>query len=188
MLYITDELSAVNLILASIGEAPVNSLAESESIDADNAKTLLEATSRTIQRQGWQFNTLTNVNVIPDAKSKRVRYNPTWIKFTADNGINYVKRGEYLYNISKQTFDIPDTITATIIEAVDFDDLPDEFKVYIAGQAAILFQARYLGDDSISQELRMEVASAYADLVQYSIDTGSSMYNITGMQSMLERS
>lgn len=187
MLYIIDELSAVNLILASIGEAPVNSLDASESIDADNAKTLLEATSRTVQRQGWQFNILTNVNIVPDINSKRVRYNPTWIKFTASNGLNYVKRGDFLYNISEQTFDIPSAITATIIEAVDFEDLPDEFKVYITGQAAILFQARYLGDDSISQELRMEVSNAYADLVQYSIDTGSSMYNITGMQSALER-
>ena len=76
----------------------------------------------------------------------------------------------------------------TIIEALAFDDLPDVFKTYITAKAAIQFQARYLGDDNISQELYQEAAEAYADLVQYSIDTGTNMYRITGMQSLLQRS
>lgn len=70
MLFVSTELDAINLILSSIGEAPVNSLTESESIDVDNARSLLDTVSRNIQRQGWQFNTLTNVTVMPDTNSK----------------------------------------------------------------------------------------------------------------------
>ena len=77
MLFVSTELDAINLILSSIGEAPVNSLTESESIDVDNARSLLDTVSRNIQRQGWQFNTLTNVTVMPDTNSKKIRYNPS---------------------------------------------------------------------------------------------------------------
>ena len=66
MLFVSTELDAINLILSGIGEAPVNSLTESESIDVDNARSLLATVSRNIQRQGWQFNTLTNVTIMSD--------------------------------------------------------------------------------------------------------------------------
>lgn len=186
MLYVSTELDAINLILASIGEAPVNTL-NSESIDADNAKALLMATSRNTQRQGWQFNTVLGSVLLPDNISKRILYNPTWIKLIPTDGFIYVKRGEYLFNLSENTYEFDKEITVNIVEAVDFDDLPDEFKTYITAQTAIIFQSRYLGDDSISEELRAEMAQAYSDIVQYSIDTGTNMYQMTGMQSALER-
>lgn len=187
MLFVSSELDAINLILSGIGEAPVNSLTESESIDVDNARSLLSTVSRSIQRQGWQFNTISNVMVLPDTNSKKIRYNPSWIKITAVNGEVLVKRGEFLYNLSEKTDTFKDAIQLNIIEALDFEDLPDEFKSFITAEAAILFQARYLGDDNVSQELRTEEARAYADIVQYCIDTGSNMFQTTGMQSALER-
>lgn len=187
MLFVSTELDAINLILSGIGEAPVNSLTESESIDVDNARSLLSTVSRSIQRQGWQFNTVSNVTVMPDTNSKKIRYNPSWIKIAATNGEVLVKRGDFLYNLSENTDTFTDEIQLNIIEALDFEDLPDEFKAFITAEAAILFQARYLGDDNVSQELRMEEARAYADIVQYCIDTGSNMFQTTGMQSALER-
>ena len=57
MLYASSELDAINLILSSVGESPVNSLAESQSVDVDNAISTLEGVSRTIKRKGWEFNT-----------------------------------------------------------------------------------------------------------------------------------
>lgn len=187
MLFVSTELEAINLILSGIGEAPVNSLTESESIDVDNARSLLATVSRNIQRQGWQFNTLTNVTIMPDTNSKKIRYNPSWIKITATNGEVYVKRGDFLYNLTEKTDTFNEDVQLTIIEAVDFEDLPDEFKVFITAEAAIFFQERYLGDENVSQELRIEESRAYADIVQYCIDTGSNIFQTTGMQSALER-
>lgn len=187
MLFVSTELDAINLILSGIGEAPVNSLTESESIDVDNARSLLATVSRNIQRQGWQFNTLTNVTIMPDTNSKKIRYNPSWIKIIATNDEVYVKRGDFLYNLTEKTDTFNEEVQLTIIEAVDFEDLPDEFKTFIAAEAAIFFQERYLGDENVSQELRIEESRAYADIVQYCIDTGSNMFQTTGMQSALER-
>ena len=187
MLFITDELDAVNAILASIGESPINTLVDAESVDVDNAQRTLENVSRRIQRRGWQFNTRLNEEVLPDVNTKRIKYNPTWMNLKADDGKTYVKRGDFVYNLSDKTYTFENNLTVSIIEAVDFGDLPDEFKQYITCKAAVEFQARYLGDDNISQELMQELAEAYADIVQYSIDTGTNMMQTTGMQEALER-
>ena len=187
MLYASSELDAINLILSSVGESPVNSLAESQSVDVDNAISTLEGVSRTIQRKGWEFNTRSSVSVLPDKTNNQIRYNPTWISISSDDDKIYVKRGDYLYNLTDSTFTFEKAISLNIIEAVDFEDLPDVFKTYIVTKAAIQFQTRYLGDDSVSQELVQEYSEAYSDIVQYSIDTGTNMFEIDGMADMLER-
>ena len=52
----TTELEAVNIMLSSIGEAPVNSLS-SGLVDAELAQTTLHNVSREVQAAGWSFNT-----------------------------------------------------------------------------------------------------------------------------------
>ena len=57
MLMALTELDAINLMLSSIGSDPVSDLDETD-VDVANAKRILEDTSRNIQRQGWDFNTV----------------------------------------------------------------------------------------------------------------------------------
>lgn len=189
MLYISDELDAVNVILASVGDSPVNSLESNLSVDVHNAKRMLENMSRMVQSREWEFNTGIDTEVLPDASSKRIKYNPTWIaiKNKKDNKV-YVKRGEYLYNLTDSTYIFEAPITLTIIEAVDFEDLPQCFKEYITAKTAIKFQSRYLGDDSVSQMLVAESNEAYSDIVQYCIDTGVGGLDVVGIQERLNRS
>lgn len=175
MLFISTELDAVNALLASVGDAPVNSLDDTQSIDVYNALRMLEEMSRQIQRRGWQFNTELNVTLKPDVKNKQIRYNPTWIQLFSTNYKVYVKRGDYLYNLTDKTLVFDKDIIVNIIEAVDFEDMPDCFKSYITAKAAIKFQSRYLGDTNVSQMLVAESNEAYADIVQYTIDTGENM-------------
>jgi hypothetical protein len=52
----TTKLEAVNTMLSTIGEAPVNSLATGL-IDAETAETILNNVSREVQARGWNFNT-----------------------------------------------------------------------------------------------------------------------------------
>lgn len=188
MLFISDEIDAINIILAAVGESPVNTLNNTQSVDVDNAIRMLDGVSRTIQGKGWDFNTSSEQTVIPDSTNNKIRYNPTWINITSTDGNTYVKRGDYLYNLTSNTYKFEKNITLTIIEAVDFEDLPDVFKTYITAKAASKFQAKYFGDDNVENELLSEVADAYAEIVQYSIDTGKNMYQITGMAGLLERS
>ena len=56
MTYQTTQLQAVNSMLSTIGEAPVNSL-DSGLVDAETAETVLNEVSRDVQSFGWNFNT-----------------------------------------------------------------------------------------------------------------------------------
>ena len=53
----TTELQAVNTMLSTIGEAPVNSITGTTTVDVSVAKNILDETSMSIQSQGWNFNT-----------------------------------------------------------------------------------------------------------------------------------
>ena len=50
------ELEAVNILLTTIGEAPVNTLTGNQVTDVTVATQVLLEISREIQSQGWHFN------------------------------------------------------------------------------------------------------------------------------------
>ena len=51
------ELEAVNILLTTIGEAPVNTLTGNQVTDVSIANQVLNEVSREVQSQGWHFNT-----------------------------------------------------------------------------------------------------------------------------------
>ena len=72
---------------------------------------------------------------------------------------------------------------------VDFEDLPDAFKNYIAARAAMNFQTRYMGDAANSQDLALSVQEAYQDIVTYDMNMGDhNMLTYSGVTPALERS
>lgn len=187
MLGTLSELDAINIILSSVGSDPVNSLDDEADVDMANAKNLLEQTSRNIQRKGWDFNTYT-YTMKPDVYTKKILWDNRIIKFKSRDGNTYAKRGNYVYDMTNQTFEFENDIVLTAILALDFEDLPDCFKNYIAARAAIDFQARYFGDQQVSQDLQYNMQEAYQDIVQYDMDMGSyNMLNLTNVSSVLER-
>ena len=66
----TTELEAVNTILSTIGEAPLNSLSGSLPVDGTIAKNVLSEVSREVQSQGWHFNTHYKVTLSRDTNNK----------------------------------------------------------------------------------------------------------------------
>ena len=52
----TTELEAVNTILSTIGEAPLNTLTGSLPVDGTTAKNVLSEINREVQSAGWHFN------------------------------------------------------------------------------------------------------------------------------------
>ena len=60
----TTELQAVNTMLSTIGEAPVNSITGTTTVDVSVAKNILDETSMSIQSQGWNFNTNYELSLI----------------------------------------------------------------------------------------------------------------------------
>lgn len=188
MLTATTLLDAINIILSSIGADPVNTVDTEIDVDTANAMRMLERTSRDIQRKGWDFNTYA-LTLSPDAFSGRIAWIPTILTFKAVDGGSYAKRGDAFYDITNQTAAFTRDIQLTAVMAVDFDDLPDPFKNYIAAKAALDFQARYMGDSAIAQDLALSLQEAYQDIVSYDMNMGDyNMLRMTGVTPALERS
>lgn len=188
MLTITDELDAINIMLSAIGSDPVNSLIDSTDVDVANAKRILETESRNIQRKGWDFNRGT-YTLYPNEYDHKILWDNTIVYFKSTDDNVYVKRGDYLYDMTNQTFEFKDKIELEIIRAVDFTDLPDCFKNYITCKAAMAFQARYFGDTNVAQALQMDLVEAQQDIVEYDLNMSDvNMLNLTNVAEVMTRS
>ena len=60
------ELEAVNVLLTTIGEQPVNTLIGNQVTDVKIAEQIINEVSREVQSQGWHFNTEDRVPLAPD--------------------------------------------------------------------------------------------------------------------------
>lgn len=188
MLAVATKIDAVNLILSSVGDSPVDTLEEHDNVDVDNAVRLLDSISRSVQARGWDFNSYESYRLKPDMYTKHIRYNPHFIHFRAVDGRTIVKRGGLLYDMTNQSDKFENDIDLNVIMAVDFEDMPQCFKDYTTAQAAVKFQQRYMGDDGVSQDLMLSAQQSYQDIVAYDMSMGSyNMLQFTGVAEALSR-
>ena len=62
----TTELESINIMLAAIGEAPINSLTGTLPVDARIAQSTLSEVNKSVQSEGWSFNTEIDVKLSRD--------------------------------------------------------------------------------------------------------------------------
>lgn len=174
----TTELEAVNTILSTIGEAPINTLVGSLPVDATVAKNVLNEINREVQSMGWHFNThykatLTknNENKIPLA-SNILRVKLNYNRYSKAS-YDIVQRNNYLYNLAKNT-DVFDTNfeDVVIVYLLDFADIPEQAKRYITIRSARVFHDRTLGANTLHQYSKEDEAKALVVLRQAEMNTG----------------
>ena len=148
----TTELEAVNIMLSSIGEAPVNSLS-SGLVDAELAQTTLHNVSREVQAAGWSFNTEYNRSYALDNAGELLLGNDILkadMCATRTETFDLVQRGTKMYNRAEGTYILTDgPIKLDIVVFLDSTLLPEAARRYITIRAARIFQDRTIG----SQEL-----------------------------------
>ena len=66
----TTELESINIMLAAIGEAPINSLTGTLPVDARLAQSTLTEVSKEVQSEGWSFNTEIDVTLTRDVSNQ----------------------------------------------------------------------------------------------------------------------
>lgn len=150
------ELDAVNMMLISIGQAPVNTLAVSGIRDVSIAQTILDNTNREVQGKGWHFNTDYNYELVPDGSNNvlvpaaALAVDPvyTYQDFVVrDNGGTRM-----LYDREDQTFTITlNPVKVHIVWVFDFDEIPQPARNYIAVRAARRFQAYSIGSQILHE-------------------------------------
>ena len=187
MLTTFKELDAINQILSAIGSSPVTSLEDSTDIDVINARRILNNTSRDVQRTGWNFNTIT-LKMQPDSETHKISWDDTVLMLKSVDDNVYIRRSGFVYNQTEQTSTFSKSISVTVIQGLDFDDLPDCFKNYITALAALEFQIKYFNDGTSSQSLQYQVQTAYQEIVKYDMDMGNyNMLQLTNIASVLSR-
>jgi hypothetical protein len=181
---ITDELSAVNIMLGVIGESPINSLASISGVsDAVTARQVLNEISTTVQSEGWAFNTEKNWAFLPDSTGTLVLPSNILQVDPVDSSLKVQLRGTRLYDLKNHTFTFTDSIKLDCVLLFDFNDLPQAARYYIAVRAARVFQARTVGSDALNGFTKQDEALARVAVKNFDTSTGG--YNmLTGSYSV----
>lgn len=166
----TTRLEAVNHMLSTIGEAPVNTLIGDVNADVAIALDILSQTTKDVLATGWHFNTEhdyplsrngDNEIVLP-AGIIKVDMSPT-----ASNALNLVVRGTRLYNLDDHTYKFTDDIRATVVLLMDFESIPQLARSYILLRAARVFQGKMMASTELAREATTSEIMALADLKRW---------------------
>lgn len=169
----TTTLEAVNIMLSSIGEAPVNSLA-SGLVDAEMAETILNATSREIQSRGWKFNTEKKFRITPNTDGEILLPTNT-LKADINQStreLDLVQRGNKMYNLISHSYKVGTTVELDLVVFLDFELLPEAARHYITIKAARVFQDRTVGSESLHGFQERDEVSAMIEMKDAEGDTG----------------
>ena len=191
-----NELQAVNMLLAAIGEAAVSSLETATTVDVTQAKNLLSNINREVQQKGWHFNTEWDVILSLDSDS-RIPLGTSILSIYSPTKLTTIRGREgssFLYDLDNNTFtwgaSVNDAVTITLL---DFEDIPQTARQYITTKAARIFQEEIIGQISAESINRQEEVEAYADLMDdegersgFNVGFGTlDMYNTTKLHRKL---
>ena len=159
------ELDAVNEILGTIAESPVNSLDEEVVIDGSLAMKILRTTSAEVQTRGWWFNRLEGYELAPDVR-KEIQLPPNTLKLSASGATvsKVVQRGARLFDLTNKTFEFDTSVTVDLIQGLEFEEMPSSARVYITVRAARKYQDRYFGDEATHSYSKQDELEALASL------------------------
>ena len=173
---VSTELDAVNSILMSVGETPVNTLTV-QSPEVAIAQKTLRQVCREIQAEGWSYNTENQYPIDLDTNNQCIIPNNVLqldlnifehgkdydVVRRSDNGVMKVydkKNHTFTFeNCSKLYFDI--------VWMLDFEDLPQAFKDYITTRASRIASNRMINSQPSAKLLEADEAAARAAAVQY---------------------
>lgn len=149
---LTTEIEAVNAILATIGESPINSLGGSLTPDVSLAKKTLDEVSREVQTLGWSFNTDHGFPLTRNGSNEIVLPTNTArceVGRAAYPSVEVVQRGPKLYDRKNRTYTFTADLKAErLVVFLDWSEMPEAARRYILIRAARIFQDRVQGDQA----------------------------------------
>ena len=176
----TTEIEGVNIVLSAVGVEPLSTLVGLEGEEA-LAHQILDETSRFVQQSGWNFNRDYGVELNPDG-NEEIFVSDAVVQIDQEESElldrDIVLRGRKLYDRKNHVYTFSKSIKVNTITLLDWDELPEPARRYVAIRAARVFNQRVLGEkafQSATLTLRDE-EGAKADLDHY--DAESSDHNI----------
>ncbi len=171
----TTELEAINIMLAAIGEAPINTLVGTLPVDARIAQSTLSEVNKSVQSEGWSFNTEIDVTFTRDSSNQislptdilsidaNIHHHPT---------IDPIQRGLKLYDRQNNKFEFDEDLICTVVYLRNFDEIPEPARHYINIQAARKFVDRLVSDQALRTYTQQDETRARAILMETDLANG----------------
>ena len=175
------ELSAVNSILGSIGQAPVTELIF-ENPEISFIYNILSEVNRDVQNEGWHFNTEKHVAYTPDSTTGKIAVGNDILKMDVSDGwtkrlYDVVKRNGYLYDKYDHTDDwsdlTADGIDLDVVKLFTFTDLPSVFQRYIVHRTSRQAATQLVANPQLTQLLSQQENLSRAACVEYECNQGN---------------
>ena len=148
----TTELEAINIMLAAIAEAPINSLTGTLPVDAVTAQSTLAEINKEVQSEGWSFNTEIDVTLTKDG-SDHISLPANVLRVDANiqqhPTIDPIQRGLKLYDRQNNKYEFDEDLICTVVYFRDFDEITEQASRYINIKAARVFVDRLVGDQGL---------------------------------------
>ena len=179
----TEELPAINQILASVGQAPVTTLDTTNPDVAIAYDTLLQV-SREVQAEGWAFNREYEYKIVTDSNKQYTIPNNVLqmdLSNISDNrNKDVIRRSGKLYDRHNHKYEISDaagdTLKVDIVWKFDWVDLPVPIQDYITARASTFTASRVVGDNNLVQMCARKEATCRAAALEYDCNQGDYTY------------
>ena len=171
----TTELEAINIMLAAIGEAPVNSLTGTVPVDVRLAQSTLTEVNKEIQSEGWSFNTEIDVTLVRDG-SNQISLSTDILRIDPNihqhPSVDAIQRGLKLYDRLNNKFEFDEDLICTAVYFRTFDEIPEPARRYITIKAARVFVDRLVSDDGLRTYTQEDEIRARAILMETDLANG----------------
>ncbi len=165
----TTELEAINIMLAAIGEAPVNSLTGLLPVDARTAQNTLTEINKEVQSEGWSFNTEIDVTLTRDG-SNQINLPANVLRVDANihqhPTIDPIQRGLKLYDRQNNKYEFDEDLICTVVYFREFNEITEQARRYINIKAARVFVDRLIGDQGLRTYTQEDETRARAILTE----------------------
>tara|TARA_R100001163_G_scaffold45287_1_gene34063 strand:+ start:644 stop:1255 length:612 start_codon:yes stop_codon:yes gene_type:complete len=166
----TTELESVNVMLAAIGESPINSLTGTLPVDARLAQATLTETNKDVQSEGWSFNTEIDVTLTRDAVSKQIALSTDVLRVDPNihqhPTIDAIQRGLKLYDRLNNKYEFDEDLICTIVYLRTFNEIPEPARRYINIKAARIFVDRLVSDQGLRSYTQQDETRARSILME----------------------
>jgi hypothetical protein len=166
----TTLLEAVNVLLATIGEAPVATLEDEANAEAVMAERTILEFHKEGQVRGWSWNREGAFRYLRDISTNEIVVPANVVSFAPcqyEHAHRYQLRGLRVYDTQERSFehDIP-WLEADIVTLLPWDDCPEPYNRWVTIRSGRVFSDRVLSSDSIARYTSEHESKAWAVLLQ----------------------
>ncbi len=171
----TTELESINIMLAAIGEAPINSLTGTLPVDAVTAQSTLAEVNKEVQSEGWSFNTEIDVTLTRDG-SNHVNLSNDILRVDPNihqhPTIDAIQRALKLYDRLNNKYEFDEDLICTVVYFRAFTEIPEPARRYITIKGARVFVDRLVGDQGLRTYTEQDEIRARAILMETDLANG----------------